>query len=103
MGVMGDTTTAIRDPVFFRWHKFIDDTFVLHKETLAPYEEDDLRFDSVNLGIVFVRQVGKLASFFNCLNPYHVLLKYANLQNFIAKQVYLISKISGHITIFPSR
>eukprot|EP01120_Amphizonella_sp_Union-15-10_P009094 TRINITY_DN337_c0_g1_i1.p1 TRINITY_DN337_c0_g1~~TRINITY_DN337_c0_g1_i1.p1 ORF type:complete len:703 (-),score=142.60 TRINITY_DN337_c0_g1_i1:48-2156(-) len=25
-GVMGDVATAIRDPMFWRWHKFIDDT-----------------------------------------------------------------------------
>ena len=68
MGVMGDTTTAIRDPIFFRWHKFIDDTFVLHKKTLAPYQEGHLRFDSVVLGEVSVSQVGKIfISFSNSL------------------------------------
>src|SRR5207244_664860 len=25
LGVMSDTATAIRDPVFYRWHKHIDD------------------------------------------------------------------------------
>ena len=71
---MGDTTTAIRDPIFFRWHKFIDDTFVLHKKTLAPYEEANLRFNSVVLDEVSVSQVGKIFLFFsNCLKSYYVL------------------------------
>jgi len=26
-GVMGDSTTAMRDPVFYRWHAFTDDIF----------------------------------------------------------------------------
>lgn len=33
-GVMTDTATAVRDPVFFRWHRHIDDLFVGWQETL---------------------------------------------------------------------
>jgi tyrosinase len=33
-GVMASTATAVRDPVFFRWHKHIDDIFVLWQSTL---------------------------------------------------------------------
>jgi hypothetical protein len=36
-GVMGDTATAMRDPVFYRWHAFIDDLFTEHKNTLPRY------------------------------------------------------------------
>lgn len=35
-GVMADTSTAVRDPVFFRWHKQVDNVFHAHQETLAP-------------------------------------------------------------------
>ena len=34
-GVMGGTDTAIRDPVFFRWHRHVDDIFVRWQQTLA--------------------------------------------------------------------
>jgi Common central domain of tyrosinase len=37
-GVMAATTTAIRDPVFFQWHKMVDDICFAHQETLAPYD-----------------------------------------------------------------
>lgn len=33
-GVMGDSTTAMRDPIFYRWHAFIDDLFQEHKQRL---------------------------------------------------------------------
>ncbi|XP_058983168.1 phenoloxidase 2 [Musca domestica] len=45
--VMGDVTTAMRDPVFYRWHGFIDSIFNRHKERLNPYGEKDLSFNGV--------------------------------------------------------
>lgn len=36
-GVMGDSATAMRDPFFYRWHAFINDIFVEHKNTLPAY------------------------------------------------------------------
>jgi hypothetical protein len=35
---MGDTTTAMRDSVFYRWHAFINEVYERHKNTLPPYE-----------------------------------------------------------------
>jgi tyrosinase len=35
-GVMGGTDTAIRDPVFFRWHRHVDDIFFQWQQTLEP-------------------------------------------------------------------
>jgi hypothetical protein len=40
-GVMRSTVTAIRDPVFWQWHKFIDELNATWQKTLAPYEFDD--------------------------------------------------------------
>lgn len=34
---MGDSATAMRDPVFYRWHAFIDDVFQEFKQTLPTY------------------------------------------------------------------
>jgi tyrosinase len=36
-GVMSETGTAMRDPVFYRWHKYVDNIFDLHKVNLQPY------------------------------------------------------------------
>ena len=55
---MADTATAVRDPIFFRWHKFIDDLFVRHKNKLTPYSADDLSFNPVCLEEISV-QVNK--------------------------------------------
>ena len=40
-GVMAATATAIRDPVFWQWHKAIDDLSARWQEGLAPYPFDD--------------------------------------------------------------
>lgn len=37
-GVMRDPSTAVRDPIFFRWHKEVDDVFRRFQETLEPYD-----------------------------------------------------------------
>lgn len=41
---MGDTKTAMRDPIFYRWHSFLDDIFEEHKRKLHPYTADRVRF-----------------------------------------------------------
>ena len=43
MGVMGDSVTAMRDPIFYRWHKFVDSLFQQFKATLQPYTSADVR------------------------------------------------------------
>jgi hypothetical protein len=35
-GVMTSPSTAVRDPVFFRWHRHVDETIYLWQETLQP-------------------------------------------------------------------
>lgn len=37
-GVMSGTATAVRDPIFFRWHKLIDDIYYSYQRTLPPYD-----------------------------------------------------------------
>ncbi len=39
-GVMGDTRTAVRDPIFYRWHRAIDDVIDVWLRTLAPHDLD---------------------------------------------------------------
>lgn len=64
---MGDSTTAMRDPVFYRWHAFIDSIFQAHKSRLTPYNEDDLTFPDV---IVNAIQIGSVGSRPNVLNTH---------------------------------
>jgi hypothetical protein len=37
-GVMRDPATAIRDPVFFRWHRHIDDQYYAWQDRQTPYD-----------------------------------------------------------------
>nr|CAD7257151.1 unnamed protein product [Timema shepardi] len=53
-GVIGDPATAMRDPVFYRWHAFIDDIFQEHKNTMPRYTVDQLNFNNVRVTAVEV-------------------------------------------------
>lgn len=57
-GVMGDTATAMRDPVFFRWHGFINDLFLLHKATLPPYTTEQLTFPGIVVSAIQIQSDG---------------------------------------------
>ncbi|CAM1332236.1 PPO3 (predicted) [Pycnogonum litorale] len=46
-GVMCDTATALRDPIFYRWHKWMDDMFQAYKNTLPEYNKTQLAFPKV--------------------------------------------------------
>lgn len=48
-GVMADVATAMRDPVFYRVHAFIDSICVKHKNVLPAYQPSDLIYDGVNV------------------------------------------------------
>ncbi|XP_067015385.2 phenoloxidase 2 isoform X2 [Anabrus simplex] len=48
-GVMGDTATAMRDPIFYRWHAFINDMFLEHKHTLPSYTIRELGFEGITI------------------------------------------------------
>lgn len=57
-GVMGDSSTAMRDPVFYRWHAYIDDIFQEHKNRLPPYKREDLEYQGVSVNGVQVASDG---------------------------------------------
>lgn len=55
-GVMGDVTTAMRDPVFYRWHSFIESVFVRHKERLPEYNAaQHFSFDNVSVQSIAIQ------------------------------------------------
>ena len=47
-GVMRDPRTAVRDPIFFRWHRLVDDIVFEWQETLA---ENDFASDAPNVSL----------------------------------------------------
>nr|CCA94913.1 hemocyanin subunit 1 [Endeis spinosa] len=51
-GVMCDTSTALRDPIFYRWHKWMDEMFQTYKSTLPSYSKTQLMFPSVKVNNV---------------------------------------------------
>ncbi|CAH1402250.1 unnamed protein product [Nezara viridula] len=57
--VMGDPATAMRDPVFYRWHAFIDDLFQEHKITLPRYTTQQLRYSGITVKSIEVQTEGK--------------------------------------------
>ncbi|KAF7994704.1 hypothetical protein HCN44_004176 [Aphidius gifuensis] len=48
-GVMGDVATAMRDPIFYRWHSLINDLFMEHKNRLPQYKTSQLHVDGVQV------------------------------------------------------
>ncbi|KMQ88263.1 phenoloxidase subunit a3 [Lasius niger] len=47
--IMGDPATAMRDPIFYRFHAFLDDVFLEHKNTLPEYSLQQLDFPGVEI------------------------------------------------------
>ncbi|CAO1401424.1 unnamed protein product [Diamesa serratosioi] len=48
-GVMGDVTTAMRDPLFYRWHGFLDSLWTKYKDTLPQYPDEQLNYGGVTV------------------------------------------------------
>ncbi|XP_045539195.1 phenoloxidase subunit 1-like [Papilio machaon] len=48
-GVIGDSATAMRDPIFYRWHAHIDDIFQMYKNKLPPYTRNNIVYDNINV------------------------------------------------------
>ncbi|KFM79856.1 Hemocyanin A chain, partial [Stegodyphus mimosarum] len=48
-GVMTDTATSLRDPIFYRFHRFIDNVFQEYKKTLPVYSQEILNFQNVEI------------------------------------------------------
>jgi len=51
---MGDSATAMRDPIFYRWHAYIDDIFQEYKATLPRYSVANLNYPGVTVSKVEV-------------------------------------------------
>ncbi|XP_055308600.1 phenoloxidase 3-like [Sitodiplosis mosellana] len=47
--LMRDTATALRDHVFYEWHKMVDQLFMRLKNKLPSYKPQDLQLNGVNI------------------------------------------------------
>lgn len=57
---MGDVTTAMRDPIFYRWHSFIDNVFLRLKKLLPAYDANQhLAFNGISVQSVNVKIANK--------------------------------------------
>uniref|UniRef100_A0A6P7FUF2 Phenoloxidase 1-like n=1 Tax=Diabrotica virgifera virgifera TaxID=50390 RepID=A0A6P7FUF2_DIAVI len=56
--VIGDSSTAMRDPFFYRWHAYMDDIFQNLKDRLPRYTVDQLNFANVTVQDVQVQTQG---------------------------------------------
>lgn len=48
-GVMSDTSTSLRDPIFYRYHRFIDNIFQKYIATLKSHSRDELTCPGVQI------------------------------------------------------
>jgi len=55
LGVMGQPNGAVRDPLFFRWHKLIDDIHQEYKNGLPAYGDQELDFAGVEITAAHVQ------------------------------------------------
>ena len=61
-GVMEHFETATRDPAFFRLHKYMNNIFKEHKDSLPPYTHKELTYENVKINKLYVE--GKLETYF---------------------------------------
>ena len=61
-GVMEHFETATRDPAFFRLHKYMNNIFKEHKDSLEPYKKDEFMFNGVAIDDIKIE--GKLETYF---------------------------------------
>ena len=61
-GVMEHFETATRDPSFFRLHKYMNNIFKEHKDSLPPYTKEQLTYDNVEITKLEIE--GELKTYF---------------------------------------
>jgi tyrosinase len=64
-GVIGDATTAMRDPMFYRVHALVDEMFQAYKVKLPPYQPEFLTFSGVTVTSLQAQQTQKAANTLN--------------------------------------
>lgn len=52
----------MRDPVFYRWHSFIDSICTKYKGTLKPYGPEQLQYNGVTVNSVQVQIISRTSN-----------------------------------------
>lgn len=55
----------MRDPIFYRWHAFIDFLFQSHKLSLPAYTEEDLTFAGITVSSIQLESEGEKPNVFS--------------------------------------
>ena len=55
----------MRDPIFYRWHAWVDEIFQTHKMSLAPYTAQQLTYPGVSVAAIQVAADGGKANVIN--------------------------------------
>jgi tyrosinase len=55
----------MRDPIFYRWHAFVDNVFQTHKARLSPYTEAQLTFPGIVVNNIQIGADGQKANVVN--------------------------------------
>lgn len=63
-GLINDPAMAMRDPMFYRFHAFVDDLFQKYKLQLMPYTQDQLTYSGVVVQRIQVQTQGAVANTF---------------------------------------
>lgn len=72
--IMGEPATAMRDPIFYRFHAFTDDVFLEHKNTLPEYSLQQVGVHSCLASAIYHR----FTLVYNAAKyAYHVAQNYA--------------------------
>lgn len=45
----------MRDPIFYKWHAYIDEIFQTHKATLSPYSEQQLTYPGITINAIQIQ------------------------------------------------
>ncbi|KAI8045631.1 phenoloxidase 3-like [Drosophila gunungcola] len=108
-GVMGDSSTAMRDPIFYKWHAYIDDIFQEHKRILPAYRADELSYQDMEVLSIKVESRGlqnRLTTFFKesdvdlsrgmDFQPRgNVMVRLTHLQHHPFKYTFVVNNTSG--------
>lgn len=48
----------MRDPIFYRWHAYVDEIFVTHKANLNPYSAEQLNYPGITVSAIQIQAEG---------------------------------------------
>ena len=97
-GPMIATQAAPRDPVFYRWHKFVDAIFEAYRVNLEPYSVEDLRMRDIEVeNIETLTEEFDTGKHQNLLNNLYTFMMDKKYTVFDKKKKVVEKKILNHV------